>query len=143
MYDFFEYIYYRIYKWQLSWFGESWDPEFKAVVGVTSLQFFNTFIILIIIEVIFQVKIIFSFDYPKIVGVLYGFILIIINYFLYMRRGKYLEIEKKYRNKSKNKLKNKSRLMWCYVGTILLFPVLFLIDAFFFDFYFKNILFNF
>lgn len=143
MYSFFEYLYYKIYKWQLSWFGESWDPEFKAVVGIAILQSFTSLIILIIAEIIFKVHIIFAYKYPKLLGAFYYFILMFISYLLYMRKGKYLEIEKKYRNKSKNKLKNKSRLMWCYVGTILLFPVLFLIDAFFFDFYFKDMLFNF
>lgn len=130
MYNFFEYLYYRIYKCQLYWFGEANNPEFTAVAGVTTLQYFSTLTIIIIIEILTNSDIFFIIFPSKINALIYGFFLMIINYFLFMRKGKYLLIAKKYKKKSKDYNKRKKLLIRFYIiGTIVLFPLTLIIQS--------------
>lgn len=130
MYNFFEYLYYRIYDWQLRWFGDGWDPEFTAVLGVVHLQYFSTLTIIVIIEILTNSDIFFIIFSSKIIALIYGFFLMIINYFLFMRKGKYLLIAKKYKRKSKDYNKRKKLLIRFYIiGTIVLFPLTLIIKS--------------
>ncbi len=125
MYQAAKYLFYRIYKWQLSWWGKEDVPEFTAAIGVSIMFFINIFTILILIENISGLIIIDSFKYPRMYITIFGVILLYINYLLFIRKGKYLRIAEEFKKESKIMRKRRTKWIWTYViGTHTIIPII-------------------
>jgi len=112
MLSFLRYVYYRIYIWNRNNWGESDQPWFNAMLGVTFLMYLN--IITIINLVLYLFGTFMQEDknnYYKIVIALFGLSLLAINYFFLFGGKKHFQIVVLFQNETR-KQKN--------IGTIKL-----------------------
>ena len=144
MYNFYEYMYYRFYKWQKRLYDDSSMPQETAMLGVSTIQFFTIFIVAMILEIILKVEIIGYYGtHTKYIVLLAAIVIMIINIKLLKGNEKLKKIMQKYKPNAKNKTTKLAILMWLNIGLVISFPLLLLIDAIFFDFHFKNMFYNF
>ena len=145
MYKFYEYIFYRIYKWQKSHFGEAHLPSFTAVLGVSIFQYLTILNLILYLEVIFRIHIIQISDtiLTKIIAVIIALALVVINSMIFLGEEKLIKIKKNDEKLLKNKRKLFTIFYWINWGFMLSFFVFALIDAWIFDFYFNKMFYNF
>jgi hypothetical protein len=113
MLDLYKYLYYRLYSWNLNTWGENDLPQWNALFGVSFMMFINIGIVAGIID-IFGLNI-FIEDTPKIEILVFGFLILFINYFWLVHNGKYKKIAKLYNKESKNIRLRNTILLWLYV----------------------------
>lgn len=113
MLDLYKYLYYRLYLWNLKTWGEKDLPQWNALFGVSFMMFINIGIIAGIID-IFGLNI-FIEDTPKIEILVFGFLILFINYFWLVHNRKYKKIAKQYNKESKNIRSRNTLLLWLYV----------------------------
>lgn len=122
MYHKLKYLYYRIYTWQLNLWGEADVPEFTGAIGVSILLYVNIFTIIIIFEIISGSRIINSLVYPRLYIAIFLLITFYINYLLFVRKSKYIEIANEFRKEGKALRKKRTIWMWVYIiGTLMTF----------------------
>lgn len=141
--EFYRYLYYRIYAWQLKKYGAADLPQLKALSGVSILMCANLLIIpstLLLFGIDFfktnepsRAKNIFDYllgnatsgEYQKMALLVLLFIIIgVINYFLFIHKGIYLAIGDKYKHESTGIKNKKTFLLWLYVIMSILAPVI-------------------
>jgi hypothetical protein len=140
MYKFYEYIYYQIYKWQLKVWKISDLAMHTATLGISTIQYFSIYILIMIYECIFKIHIIdFKAEFElKFISVIIFIILIVINSIMFKGNEKLIKFRNKYKNIVKANRIRLSILMWLNIGIIISFFLLLLFDALFFNFYFKH-----
>lgn len=126
-----EYLYYRIYTWNKRLHGDKDGPELNASLGITILMGVNlSFIlhILIFIDVIYSIFYNnkgFLFEFPKILSIGIMSILVVIIFFWFIYKKKYLKIVKKFNNETQKQKQVRGMLLFLYIvlsiGLILLF----------------------
>jgi hypothetical protein len=109
----YRYLYFRLYSWNLRTWGESDLPQFNALFGVSFMMFVNVGVIAGILDTIGLN--IFHEKAPMKEILLFGFIILAINYFWLVHDGKYKQLAKDYKNESKNKRFRNTLLLWLYV----------------------------
>jgi len=121
---FFRYLYYRLYSWNLRQWGDQDLPQFNALLGVSFLIYLN---ILALGEVIF---VLFSSFLPtfntfvKIFILIVGYMLLLLNFFLFVYKKKYKEIAERFNNETKTDRNRRSVILWLYVIFSFCVPVL-------------------
>jgi len=124
IYKAIKYLYYRIYDWNLRAWGESDMPQYNAIIGVSFLMFLNIIGIFIAIEALTGNQ--YFLFLPK--GEYYAaatcLLLLLFNYFLLVRNGKYLTITEEF--KKENSLQKRKGLVfvWLYVIGSFAIPLL-------------------
>jgi hypothetical protein len=115
----YRYLYYRLYLWNLKKWGESDLPQFNALFGVSFMMYLNIGIIAGIIDMLGLD--IFIEKTPKKEIIIFGFVILTINYFWLVHNGKYKQIAKEFKNESKNKKTRNALLLWLYVAASFVF----------------------
>lgn len=116
--DAYQYLFYRIYVWQLSMFGEKENPRFTALLGNSICVAFN----LLALHIIFQFVMGYDYRIEKIYGVIGTLLIIFINYFLLLYGNKSRAIIAKFSAESEIQRKRRTIYCWGYVlATFLLF----------------------
>jgi len=117
-----KYIFYRIYKWQLIWFGKTSVPQESANFGISSLIYINILTVIITLEVILNLQMIDSLEYPKLSVAMFILVLASINSTIFIRKGKYLKIAEEFKNESNELRKKRTIFMWTYIlSTFIIF----------------------
>ena len=117
MREFFRYLYYRLYSWNLKKWGESDVPEGNALIGVTFMMLINIFFLVHLIAVFGLYDL---YDHWRNTNDIYlwGFVyfgLLLINYRWLVHDRKYLQLPKKYEGESKHQRRRKMIFLWLYV----------------------------
>lgn len=118
----YKYLYYRLYSWNLKAWGKKDSPEWNALIGVSFMMGINLSLFLIIIQLLFEIKIILSDNLPKKEIIVVALVILAINYFIFNYKKKYLLIIEKYNNESLKKKRINALLLWLYI--ILSFVVI-------------------
>jgi hypothetical protein len=125
---FFEYLYYRLYSWNLRKHGERDTPQWNALFAVSFMMFENLCLIGLIIQ-FFGIRVFSSHSVPKLQVAFVMFSIYIINYWIFVRNKNYKKIHKKYSNESSNIKKRKAIWLWVYfIGSFVFGIALSLID---------------
>ena len=126
----YEYLYYRIYDWDLKRWGLNHRPEGRALFGVSTLMTANILTIVLIFQSLGIINY-FNSDYSKdgsLINIISMIIIWTANYFWLVKNGKYKKIAEKYQNEPKNKRLQNTILLWLYgimsVGIPLLMATL-------------------
>jgi hypothetical protein len=124
MFPIHRYLYYRIYRSQLIAFGEKEVPEFTACFGVSLFMWVNSSCLLVIFNRILGQPIFLSVEQGKIVFLLFGFALVVFNYFRFVK--KYKTIVASYIIETKRERSIRSGyILWYLLVTVVLVVVLF------------------
>ncbi len=109
----YKYLYYRLYSWNLKTWGKKDLPQFNALFGVSFMMYLNIGILAGIIDIL-GIRI-FVEETPKKEIIVFGFIILIVNYFWLVNRGKYIRIAHKFKKEPKKKRLRNALLLWLYV----------------------------
>jgi len=119
-----KYLYYRIYIWNLGMWGESDLPHLNALIGVSFLIFVNLTMILIVIEAMINSQFLFELPNSEYYAGAFFLVLVLMNYFLLARNGKYLKIVEEFKKESIAQKRKGIAFVWFYiVGSFILYPL--------------------
>ena len=123
----YKYIYYREYTWNKKMFGESDIPEFTAVMVMTLSFILLIAIVIVLLNILFDMGI-NLIHIPKTIVAIPYLGIVAIHYFLFAYKGKYRQIGKEFANESKRQRFIRGWLVAAYsVGpTIIFIGLLFL-----------------
>lgn len=117
----YKYVYYWLYTWNRSLWGDSDVPQFNAITGMSLSLLALLFSILSLFYILFDIRLILN-EIPKTVLFIFFNIVLGIHYFLFMHRNKYKKIEQEFKNESKEERKSKGRWVLVYAfGSLGLF----------------------
>jgi hypothetical protein len=114
MWKAYKYTYYWLYTWQKKLWGEVDLPQYNVILGL-SLSF-----IAIIMSFFSLLYIAFDIHFdlekiPKEKTLAFGFVLLLIHYFLFVYKGKYKKIEQEFKEESIEERKRKG--IWVLLYT--------------------------
>lgn len=112
IFEAYQYLFYRIYVWQLSMFGEQNDPKFVGMICNSMFLGVNLLTLVVIFKIITSYKFRIEEGYA-VIGML---LLYIINYFLLLYDNKSKAIIAKFSKESE--IQRKRRTIWCWVYVI-------------------------
>ncbi|MDD3738109.1 MAG: hypothetical protein PHP31_02290 [Lentimicrobiaceae bacterium] len=110
----YKYLFYRLYTWNLNKWGENDLPQWNAMFIVSSMMFLNLILIGILLQAI-GINIFYLEKTPKKEITFIATGLMIMNYFLFIHKGKYLEITRLLEKETPKKRKINTALIWLYV----------------------------
>ncbi len=114
MINFFKYLYYRFYSWNLKTWGESNFPQWNALYGVSFMMFLNLNLLGLILQ-FFGINIFLRNELPKKELIFIMLCIIIINYFLFIHKGNFRIIAKELKKESLERRRKNTILIWLYV----------------------------
>ena len=120
--DIYEYLYYRLYNWQINLWKGKYSPEISALFGPAMLSIINIGVPIILIIDSFDLGKVGDYDNSTIIGLFFSWI----NYYLFIRNHKYLRIYQKYKKESRKERKKNTRRMVLYILFSMLFALLIL-----------------
>ncbi|QQS42735.1 MAG: hypothetical protein IPM63_07325 [Acidobacteriota bacterium] len=120
IWDAYQYLFYRIYIWQLYLFGKDDVPEFTALVGNSVLLGFNLLTLVTVYQVVAGHTFRIDYEYP-ILGVL---LIYLVNYFLLIRGNKTQAIVDRFSSEGEGQ--RKRRLVYCLGYVVLTFLTFFI-----------------
>ena len=118
--DIYEYLYYRLYNWQLNLWKGKYAPEIAALFGPGVLVSFNIGAPVIVFIDCFGSESLRNSDYVTVITSA----IVIFTYLWFIFNNRYLRILQKYKKKSKAQLKKRTVGMWLYITGSILFAVL-------------------
>lgn len=107
-----EYLFYRIYDWNLRTWGKADAPQFNASLAVLFLLMLNVYLIIDLIRLVTGRHVPFEGVAPA--AILF-FVLFSVNYFLLVRNRRYEKIADKFAGESKTKRRVNLALSVLYV----------------------------
>ena len=120
----YKYLYYRIYSWNLQTWGKSDVPHFNALLGLTFLVFLNIYALLMIVELLTEYSFFNFLGFGIWNAVIIYWAAGVINYFIFLYKGKYKKIAKDFVKESN--IKKNKRFVWCLVYTAFSFSIAFI-----------------
>ena len=120
--NFYRYLYYMLYSWNLKTWGEDDVPEWNALFGVSAMMYWNFG--LFPAAILDRIGILpFLNPIPKKEIIIVTNIILIINYFWLVRKGKYKQIAEEYKKDETKKQRRKNALLlWLYVIVSFILP---------------------
>jgi hypothetical protein len=97
----FGYFFYRIYVWQLKWWGKDNGPEQSALMGVSLLVFANLYTLATIVSWATGFNVLKATGSIAIQALIVAIALAAIGEVLFVRGGRYEEIVKQFEKESK------------------------------------------
>ena len=119
----YQYLFYRLYQWQLV-LGEGRNAPLIGCAAISSFLFFNYLNVILYLNLFTGYECDFLYPYLKTrahILFLY-FVMIIINYFYLVRGGRNKKIIDQFRLENRPQRKKRTVLLWLYIiGTYFLF----------------------
>ena len=115
--DIFEYMYYRLYAWNLKKWKKSDCPEGNALIGVSFVMLMNVALVLLVLEYAGVIRIMFGEehqDHRNVLAISIYIISLLIKYFRFYRKKKYRKLVQKYAHESKKKRFWKALILWFF-----------------------------
>jgi len=110
---FYQYLYYRLYDWNLKKWGESDFPQINAMFGVSAMMFMNLLMLIYLLK-FFRINTL-NINLPDYYVILIGTIIAGINYFVFVHKKKYEQIVQLYRFENSKSRVIKKIYLWIYV----------------------------
>ncbi|KKC50447.1 hypothetical protein [Porphyromonas gulae] len=113
----FEYMYYRLYAWNLRKWKKSDYPEGNALIGVSFVMSMNVALVLLVLEYAGVIRIMFGEehqDHRKVLAISIYVISLLISYFHFCRKKKYRKLVQKYAHESKKERFWKTLILWLF-----------------------------
>ena len=107
----YEYLLYRIYQWQLDWFGKDNSPKFVAIIGGSLLLFINILTVLVIIRIIFGYKI----PVKSLYIIIFMIISISLNSYIFLHLNKFENVIAEFAKETKSQRNRNKILCLAYV----------------------------
>jgi hypothetical protein len=118
----YEYLYYRLYSWNLRTWGEGDLPQYNAMFGVTFMSFLNTVTLVVTVGALANIQAVFEAKEYQIAAIV--IILAVINYYALVHDGKYKSIAATF-SKEKSSARTKNAIFcWLYVILSFAFAIL-------------------
>ncbi|MDD4150610.1 MAG: hypothetical protein PHE33_11355 [Bacteroidales bacterium] len=111
----FEYLFYRLYTWNLKKWGENDNPQLNAILGVSFIMFLNICSIIYLLDLVFDMKLVSRVEIPIFVTISASTILLMLNYFRFLWKSKFKVIVRKYKNEDCKLRRRKLLFLWLYV----------------------------
>ena len=121
--DIYEYLYYRLYNWQLNLWKGKYAPEISALFGPGVLISLNIGVPIIACINCFGSESLRNSDYVVVVTS----IIVIFPYLFFILNNRFLLILQKYKKENKEQRKKRTIEVWIYIICSILFAVLFTI----------------
>ncbi|MDB5048797.1 MAG: hypothetical protein JWO30_1868 [Fibrobacteres bacterium] len=115
----FEYIYYRIYSWNLKKWGVSNMPHINALYLVSLMMFQNLYALALIAQ-FFGIDFALRTPLPEKEAIVTAFTVVVFNYFHFIRKGQYKSLAKKYSHELPNERRRNAVFVWIYMVMSLL-----------------------
>lgn len=115
----FEYLFYRIYDWNLKTWGKADVPQFNALFAVSFLLLANIYVIIDLVRLIINVDFPFRFEHAAIPAAISYTVLVVINFFLLVHNHKYEKIADQFRCESE--VSRRINLACCLLYVVLTF----------------------
>jgi len=119
----YKYLFYRLYIWNLKKWGEEDVPQWNALLGVTFMMYANILTMLHVFLQFFDINIFMLEQTPKKEIVILFVSLIVINFFIFIFRNKYLSIVSELKAESKKKKQINLIFLWLYVILSFTLPI--------------------
>jgi hypothetical protein len=107
----YKYLLYRIYQWQLAWFGKKENPKFVAILGGAIFIYFNILTIIVVFEIVTRNKIYI----PNIYVVAFLIFLISLNSYIFLHLDKFDTLIEGFSKESESNRKKNTIICWAYV----------------------------
>ena len=120
MFSAYKYLLYRIYQWQLAWFGEKQNPKFVAILGCSIFIYFNILTVIVIFEIIAGSKIYIENIYV----VIFLIFLFSLNSYYFLHLDKFDNLIEEFSKETK--LQRRRNTFWCFVYVIFTHLIFFL-----------------
>lgn len=111
----YQFIYYKLYYWNRSAFGNADMPELNALLILSFFSFSNSITLILIIDLVFATQCFELVGSNKLYLAVIAVINLIINYFLLMVRGLHKTIIAKFEKLRKNRASPKSFVVYGYI----------------------------
>ena len=95
----YKYLFYKIYDWQIRYFGEDDLPEIKTLVLVSLLNSANIYSIILLINLWTKFDLIDAINLGKIKMTIIYFSVLGVNYLLFIYRNYYKQLSKQFSDK--------------------------------------------
>lgn len=102
----YRYFYYHYYRMFANWRSED-IPEWNALFALSIVLITN----LIVISFLLNSTLLGSIFQPKVIGIFFSFIILVINYLLFIKDKKYEDIAKSYDKQQSIKQKKRGRIL--------------------------------
>ena len=113
---FYYYLYYRIYStWKKN---KSYDVAFTSAMVLSSLVLINIICVISLIRIFFLS---ITFITGKYIITILGLANVLINYFLFVHKNKFLKIEKRFQDETYNQKNARSVYIYLYVTLTFVF----------------------
>lgn len=110
----YKYVFYWLYTWQRKLWGDNDLPEYNAILGMSLSFNMIIYLIIILLELTFGIKVpINKVEKPAIL--FSGFIILLIHYFLFIYKRKYVQIDKELNNENAQERRKKGLLVLLYI----------------------------
>lgn len=107
----YKYLLYRIYQWQLAWFGEKENPKFVAILGCSMFIYFNIQTVRVVFEIITGIKIYTENIYV----VAFLIFLFLLNSYIFLHLDKFDILIEEFSKESELSRKKNTVLCWAYI----------------------------
>lgn len=124
IFRFYKYLYYRIYTWNLKTWGTSDLPQYNAMFGISFFMFLNISFLFGLMQINIGHYIKPDDNLYKLIVVLLGIMLFIINYFLFVNNKKYERIAIEFTNEASSKRKKNTILILLYITLSFALPII-------------------
>jgi hypothetical protein len=109
----YEYLYYRLYSWNLKTWGQSDLPQWNALFGVSFMMLLNISLIGLLLQ-LFGVNIFLGDELPKREIVILMLGLFVLNYFLFIHKSNYKTLANKLKKENTKRRRVNTLLLWLY-----------------------------
>ena len=99
----YQYLYYRLYSWNIKTWGNEDMPQWNALYGVSFMMFLNLGLIALLLQS-FGIDIFSRESIPKKGIIIIALLILFINYFLFIKNKKYLSLKKKFEKENNPKM---------------------------------------
>ena len=118
----YRFLYFKLYSWQIRWFGINRDPELKSIILISLLFSLNVYSVLLTITAWTQFDAFAKFDVDKFKLAILYLVILGLNYLFLIRNQNHEKIIEKFRNENENHERVKSMIILAYLVFSVLSP---------------------
>lgn len=119
----YKYMYCRIYTWNLKMWGEIDGPEWNALFGISLMMFLNLMTLSLLLDALGLINY-WEIIHIREIVIVASLSILVANYFYFLRRKKYLEIIKLYKQETMAERHRNTVVIWFYFFISVLSPFL-------------------
>src|SRR6185295_3493436 len=116
----YKYLFYRLYVWNVSAFGKNDLPVLNALLEISLIVYVNLISVDLVVEALTGFAAINFMNVSKLLIVLIGLIILVVNYFVLAYNGKLNRLMEKYGNENDAQREKGNAYLGVYIGISIL-----------------------